>query len=489
MQMPAPTLPPSPSLAGPRSLAAPLFRRGAMSLRLTERKLLLFLGDLFAVGAALLLVLALRFAFPLGWQTVAARPMWFALLAGLWSVCAPLLNAYDLRRASRAGSGVAVGAGVALVVALIYLAIPRYTPHLPASRLSTGLFLLLVVGLVGAWRAAYALLLVQPTFRHRVLVLGAGWAGRSLVEAVRSHASREYDLVGFVDDDPAKQGREIDGLAVLGTAEQLRQVAQVHNVSEVVVAITRSGLMDGRLVQVLMDCHEQGIQVTLMAPLYERLTGRVPVEHAGPNLQVVLPVERDPNRVYLLVKRGVDVLIGLLGTAVLGLLFPFIALALRLEGPGPLLYRQVRVGRGGRHFTLVKFRTMVPEAEPDGPQWAQEGDRRITRVGRFLRRLHLDELPQALNLLRGEMSFIGPRPERPEFVAALEQQIPFYRARHAVRPGITGWAQVNYGYGSSAEDALIKLQYDLYYAKHCSLFLDLAILVRTLGLVLTLRGR
>lgn len=487
--MPLPTVPSPSSLAGHRTAGASSLKRGAISLRLSERKILLFLGDVIAVGVALLIVLALRLNLPFGWQTVAAHPAWFALLIGLWSVSAPLLDAYDLRRASRVGSGVGMGAAVALLVALIYLAIPYYTPYLPASRLTALLFLFLVVGLVSAGRAAYAILLAQPTFRPRVLVVGAGWAGRTLVEAVRAHAPAEYDLVGFIDDDPAKQADTIEGFGVLGKSQQLAQVVQEYGVSEVVVAITRSELMDGRLVQALMDCHEQGIQVTMMAPLYERLTGRVPVEHVGPNLQVILPVDRDPNRFYLLVKRGMDVAIGLLGMAALALLFPFIALALRLESPSPLFYRQVRVGRGGRPFELIKFRTMVPDAEAAGPQWTQEDDRRITRVGRVLRRLHLDELPQAISLLRGEMSFIGPRPERPEFVATLEKQIPFYRARHALRPGVTGWAQVNYGYGSSTEDALVKLQYDLYYNKHCSPYLDLVILVRTLSLILTLRGR
>jgi lipopolysaccharide/colanic/teichoic acid biosynthesis glycosyltransferase len=227
----------------------------------------------------------------------------------------------------------------------------------------------------------------------------------------------------------------------------------------------------------------------MMQAVYERLTGRVPVEHAGNNLHLILPTDRDPNRAYLLLKRATDLAVGALGCLITLAVLPVIALAIWLEDAGPVFYRQTRVGRGGRPFTLVKFRTMVQHAEQDGPQWAQEADERITRVGRVLRRLHLDELPQAVSLLRGEMAFIGPRPERPEFVAELEAVIPFYRARHAVRPGITGWAQVNYRYGSSVEDALVKLQYDLYYNKHCSLFLDALILVRTLGLVLTLRGR
>lgn len=464
-------------------------RRSAFSLRLSERKVLLYVADILAITIALSLVLASRFGLPLGWRTIVAQPMWFGLLIVVWSIFAPLLNAYDLQKAARVGSGAAGGTGVALAVAGIYLLIPYLTPPLHTSRLTAATFLLSTMGLVALVRASYAGLLMQPTFRHRVVIAGAGWAGRTLVEAVQTHASTEYDLVGFIDDAAARQRTVVSGLPVLGRSGDLARVVLDQGVSEVILAVTREETMDVDMVAALLDCHQKGIQVTYMQAVYERLTGRVPVAHVGRRLHVVLPMERDRNRLYLVLKRLMDITIGLTGTLVTLALLPFIALMIRLEGPGRIVYRQVRIGRGGRPFTLLKFRTMVPDAEADGPQWAVEDDTRRTWAGRILRRLHLDELPQAINLLRGEMSFIGPRPERPEFVAGLEEQIPFYRARHAMRPGVTGWAQVNYRYGSSVEDALIKLQYDLYYIKHCSLFLDAVILVRTLGLVLTLRGR
>ncbi len=464
-------------------------RWAGLSLRLSERKVLLYAADLLAVATALLITLALRFAMPFGWQTAVMHPVWFGLLIVYWSVCAPLLNAYDLRSAARVTTGVAGGAVVALLVAAIYLFTPYITPPLLQSRLTAFLFVALMLGLVAAERTAYAGLLVQPTFRHRVLVVGAGWAGRSIIDALRTHAGTEYEPVGLVDDDQLRQGEEVAGLPVLGTSEDMVRLVRELGASEVILSITRHETLAARLVQALMDCHERGVQITMMQAVYERLTGKVPVEHAGNNLHLVLPTDRDPNRVYLFLKRGLDLLVGLLGSLVMLLLLPAIAAAITLEGPGPIFYRQVRVGRGGRSFTVFKFRTMVQHAEANGPQWAQEADDRVTRVGHLLRVLHLDELPQAINLLRGEMAFIGPRPERPEFVTELEGIIPFYRARHAVRPGITGWAQVNYRYGRSVEDALIKLQYDLYYIKHGSLFLDAVILVRTFGLVLTLRGR
>ncbi len=462
--------------------------RGWYSLRLSERKVLLYALDLLAIAAALLVTLGLRLGLPLSWETVSAHTAWFGLLIGEWSVGAPLMGMYDLRTASRVSTGAATAAAAALVAAVAYLVTPVITPPLLYSRLTAATFVVLMVGAVTLGRTAYARLLEQPTIRHRLLIVGAGWAGRALVEALRTHAGSEYEVAGFVDDDPSRLGSAVGDVPVMGTSADLGRLVYEYRVSEVIVAVIRHETLEAPLLQAILDCHEGGTQVTLMQTVYERLTGRVPVEHAGKSLHVVLPTDRDSNRVYLVLKRGTDILFGLAGTLVALAVLPVVALAVRLEGRGPIFYRQARVGQGGRLFTLVKFRTMVEDAEAAGPMWAQEADERVTRVGRWLRRLHIDELPQAMNIVRGEMSMTGPRPERPEFVKKLEAGIPFYRARHAMRPGLTGWAQVNYRYGRSAEDAMIKLQYDLYYVKHCSVFLDALILVKTIGLVLTGRG-
>jgi lipopolysaccharide/colanic/teichoic acid biosynthesis glycosyltransferase len=296
-------------------------------------------------------------------------------------------------------------------------------------------------------------------------------------------------LVGFIDDDPDKQGKMAVGLPVLGTHADLDALVRQTGASEIIVAITQPDQMHPEMFQAIMDCHERGVPVTQMPVLFEQLTGRVPVEHAGRNLHIVLPLNGYPSRLHTGIKLLFDTAIGVVGLAVTGVLLPFVWLAQRFESAGPVFYTQARVGRGGQPFALIKFRTMVANAESNGPQWAEENDRRITRVGRVMRHLHIDEISHAINIVRGEVSFIGPRPERPEFLAQLEKQIPFYRARHAVKPGVTGWAQIHNGYASSVEDALIKLQYDLYYIKHQSLWLDLVILIKTLGLVLTLRGR
>jgi len=236
----------------------------------------------------------------------------------------------------------------------------------------------------------------------------------------------------------------------------------------------------------LVAWREQGVQIVNMAAVYEELTGRVPVEHVGKNWSVLLPLEQDATRgLSGVLKRLVDLLLATLALLVAAPFLPLIALAIRLNGRGTILLRQKRVGQYGRVFTLYKFRTMVPEAEPPGvAMWAEEDDPRVTKVGKFLRRFKLDEVPQFWNVLRGEMSLVGPRPERPEIVENLQRDIPFYRLRHVVRPGVTGWAAIRFRYGRSVNDALVKLQYDLYYIKHQSAILDTLILVKTLGAVL-----
>lgn len=462
--------------------------RPTAGLQLSERKLLLAVGDLVFVNAALAVVVWWRFGHPVT-RVAALKPLWFVLLTGVWLIVAFLLGSYDLRRAARLKAATVTGAVTGFVAALVYLLIPYLTPPLPTSRLILGMFVAALILPVTAWRVLYAVALVGPRLRRRALVVGAGWAGRTIAEAVREHAATEYDLVGFIDDDPGKADTTVAGLPVLGTRADLRSLVQQTGATEIIVAITEPDRMHPELFQALLDCHEQGIQVTQMPILFEQLTGRVPVEHAGRNLYVVLPVNGFPSRIQSTVKRAIDLLVAAAGAILTAILAPLVWVALRLESPGPLFYRQTRVGRGGRLFELIKFRTMVPDAEAAGPRWAEEKDPRMTRVGRWLRRLHIDEIPQCLNILRGDLSFVGPRPERPEFVAQLEREIPFYRARHAARPGVTGWAQVNYRYGASVGDALIKLQYDLYYVKHQSLWLDLVVLVKTVGLVLTLRGR
>jgi exopolysaccharide biosynthesis polyprenyl glycosylphosphotransferase len=274
----------------------------------------------------------------------------------------------------------------------------------------------------------------------------------------------------------------------LGGSADLVALVQAHRIDEIVIAITHE--VSGDLFQALMDCQGMGVRLVRMPDLYEQLTRRVPVEHIDQEW-VLDALSRFSTLSHMerISRRLLDLACGLIGLAFLGLFLPLVALAIYLDDRGMVFYAQVRSGAAGKPFSVIKFRTMHCDAESDGqPQWAQEDDERATRVGRVLRKTRLDELPQVINVLRGEMSVVGPRPERPEFIAELEKQVPHYRARLVVKPGLTGWAQIHYGYGNSVKDALTKLQYDLYYIRRQSLWLDLYIVFRTIGVIFKFQG-
>lgn len=340
---------------------------------------------------------------------------------------------------------------------------------------------------VGLSRALIFKMLRSARDRHNVLIVGAGWSGRTIGQVLQEYLGNQVRIVGYVDDDAQKIGKEVvAGCRVLGTTADLMHLVVEYQISEIVLAITEQ--IPDHLFMLLGSCAEQGATWISMANLYEEITGRVPVKHID-DRWFLYCFSPDRQRLYDTLKRAVDMVAGFAGLVVLALLYPLIALAILLDSGRPVLYRQVRVGRGEKPFTIYKFRTMVQDAEAAGAMWAAPNDTRVTRVGAWLRRTRFDELPQFWNVLKGEMSLVGPRPERPEFVRQLSLAIPFYNRRHAVLPGITGWAQVKYPYGASVEDALQKLQYDLYYIKHRSLFLDAVILLKTLATVLARHGR
>lgn len=460
-------------------------------LGLGERRVILVAGDVAVLATLTVVALqlgAVRSHWAWGDDFLTSHIGWLFLLTGLWMGLAWLNGLYDPRVAldgwGTAWGSVKVSAQVLLIWALAYFVPPPWT----LVRHVVVFFTLGAALAMPLWRQLYAGVFSRAAFRRRLLIVGAGVAGRTLLAALTEARRQDYEVLGFVDDDPTKAGVAVDGVAVVADRRSLVATARRLAVTDLALAITHD--LHGEMLAVLMEAREQGLAVVPMPVLYEDLTGRVPVEHIGDHWEVALPLDVAEGRgVYRVLRRGGDVLLALLGGGVLLVVLPLAAMLQKLESPGPLLYRQVRVGRGGRPFTLLKLRTMVADAEPDGPVWARPDDPRVTRLGRWLRRTRLDELPQVVNILRGEMSVVGPRPERPEFVAELAREIPFYRARHAVRPGLTGWAGIHMGYAASAAEALQKLQYDLYYIKHQSPGLDLYIVLRTVGVMLRLGGR
>jgi exopolysaccharide biosynthesis polyprenyl glycosylphosphotransferase len=478
-------------------------------LDISERRLLLASTDT-------LIVLVSLFGSLLFWERLAGRNFtlavvqsqagWMVTLTIAWLLWLALSDTYNLRLAVRAGAIAWRIVAGALFVTFVYLVVffvtsrAVVTEGLPNmfSNLTNGtepvrfapaMAIASATGLLLLWRNLYVWLLCGPQTRPRLLILGAGQAGRSLYATIAWHYPTHYNIIGFVDDAPQKQSERICGIPVLGTHQQLEHLAWQTHADEIALAI--STRLPESMLQALMACHEQGITITPMPLVYERMTGKVAVQHIGSQWYVALPLQpRSGATALAAAKRALDLLGGLLLGIVFLVLLPLIALLIRLDSAGSIFYRQIRLGLHGKPFMVWKFRSMITNAEQHGQaRWATADDDRITRVGGFLRRTRLDELPQILNVIRGEMSLVGPRPERPEFIEQLQQQIPYYRTRLAAKPGLTGWAQINYRYGASVSDALVKLQYDLYYLKHQSAWFDLLILARTIAVVLKMQGQ
>jgi sugar transferase (PEP-CTERM system associated) len=324
-------------------------------------------------------------------------------------------------------------------------------------------------------------------FEERVLILGAG----ELAERVALEMLRRKDLAialaGFIHNAPGQPGREFLGRPILGGVEDLEKLTTQWQISRIIVAMEDRR---GRLpVANLVKLRVQGVRIEDAHAVAAALTGRIWLDTVRPSW-FVFSDGFDRSKANRIAKRSIDLAMGILGFLVTAPIMLAVALAVRFDSKGPVIYRQTRVGLAGRNFDVLKFRSMRADAEASGGiRWAAEDDPRVTRVGRFLRRYRLDELPQLINVIRGHMSFVGPRPERPVFVEQLRKVISYYDERNSVRPGITGWAQVQYHYGASVEDAARKLEYDLFYLKNMSLLFDLAIVLKTVRIVVTARGR
>ena len=472
------------SVAGARRVAAAprvLSRR----LQPSEHRALLVTGDALAAIAAVLVALWL-WSIPAAWRfprgLVSGHEWWFAA-AGLWLIvaafpAAPSSIALSLRR-----TVVALVRG-AVILLVAYGAWYFYAPKGVLPRLVVLYFLWDALLLTLAWRLIFVAIFSQPRFLRRAIVVGSGRPAALALATLRQNPGHAVSIVGIVPDRDVVVA---PGLPVV-PEERLIETAADAGVSELILAL--SDPPSDSLLQTLLACQEAGAQVVRVQTLVEQSLRRIPVDYLEPDwLMTELADAVRLGEASWIAKRLVDVAGSLAGAVVFLLLTPFLALLIRLDSRGPVFYRQQRAGRGGTPFDVLKFRTMAPDAErPGEARWADRDDPRTTRVGRVLRKTRLDELPQFLNILKGEMSLVGPRPERPEFVARLQDAIPFYRARLLVPPGLTGWAQVNLPYGDSVDAARAKLEYDLYYVKHRSILFDLAIVLRTAGAVARLGG-
>ncbi len=369
-----------------------------------------------------------------------------------------------------------------VALALIFYAMPQAMIGRGVSLISLPLALLLMVG----WRLAIHWVLGHPELGERILIVGSGPFAIEIARETLGRPDAGFRVVGFVDNDPALVGKSLINPKVIGLTSELGSLVRSENIDRIVVAIgDRRGQFP---TQELLRLSLSGdVSIEESASFYERLTGRVLLDMIRPSWLIFSSRGRRA-RINELVRTIMHRIVALFG-AILSLPIVIVtAILIKIESRGPILYKQERVGKNGRVFTLMKFRSMRTDAEKDGPMWARTADERMTRVGRVIRKIRVDEIPQFWNILRGEMNFVGPRPERPHFIAQLAQEIEYYEQRHLIAPGLTGWAQIKYPYGASIEDARQKLQYDLYYIKNQSITLDTTIMFETIKTILLGRG-
>ncbi|RKE97968.1 sugar transferase [Ichthyenterobacterium magnum] len=400
-----------------------------------------------------------------------------------------IFEIYDLQKSSKLDITFRNIVLTASTVVLFYLLTPFFTPFLPEKRLQIIYFYIAIIVMIFLWRLAYITFIASPRFYKNVLLVGEISNIESIIKPL-NESDPNYRIVGFINCEKETESPiKFKGLKEFGPSE-LMSVISDYKVSEVLVASYDSETITSSIYHDLIVLLENGFTIREYTQVYEELTYRVPIQFVGKDFYKYFPFSRsNQNTLYLFFRRSFDIIFSFFGLIFGMLLIPFVIIGNAIANQGPLFYTQERVGKNGKPFNIIKLRSMIVNAETDGAKWAQENDVRITMFGNFLRRSRLDEVPQFINVLKGDMSIIGPRPERPFFVNELSRVIPFYETRHIIKPGLTGWAQVKTRYGSSVDDSLTKLQYDLYYIKHRSVFLDLNIIVKTLSTILYYRGQ
>lgn len=436
-----------------------------MSARLNRFSFfLLLIGDIITLYAALFLMLVLRYGQEFSPQLIKDHATPFSVIFIGWLVILYALGFYDRRLHPNRSQTV-----IALVQALFLSAIFAigYFYFLPTITPKRNLILTLIVFgiLFYIWRNLATRFIVQGPFRARVALLGQGEKMKQVEQILRHNPNLGFDLTDI-------RGK-------LSDPHQIKQQLEIYKPDIIVTSANPQGL-SVFLSRLGVFTTYQPLYIPL-ADFLETIEGKVQIEIT--DATSLIETLTQPRPAYETLSRLNDLLLAIIGGALTLIVFLPVALVIKLNDGGPIFYRQIRIGRGGHRFMIFKFRTMVREAETSGPQWTEENDRRITAVGRYLRRTYIDELPQFINILKGEMSVVGPRPERPEFVKTLSEKIPFYNFRHLARPGVTGWAQLNYPYARSIKDSIEKTKYDLYYIKHRSILLDWAIILQTLRVI------
>ena len=449
------------------------------------------LALLLAVGDFLLVILAyysgvlLRIGgLPSACPGISTLLVQIAVLGGTLILSSSIFELYSHHR-SLSRISIVTRIVFSLGLAFIFLAAIFYM--FPKIVLGRGV-LFIAMAMFGLcqylWHSYSSFIFRIPGLNQRCMVVGVGDLARDIGEAIEEE-DNNYCLVGYIQPQGAEIKIDVD--KIIGMVESLPESAVHERVGKIVVALNeRRGVLP---FQELLSCRFSGIEVVDAVTFYEEATGKLKIQDINPDW-FIYSTGFGFGDIIRFCKRSLDLFFALIGIILTLPILPLIALAIKLESPGEVLFSQVRVGENGQDFKIYKFRSMRQDAEAtSGAVWAGEDDPRITRVGNFLRKTRLDEIPQLFNVFMGNMAFVGPRPERPEFIANLEKEIPYYSKRHALKPGVTGWAQVCYPYGASVEDSMMKLKYDLYYVKNFSIFLDLKIMLKTVKVVLFGKGR
>jgi len=394
-------------------------------------------------------------------------------------LCSHWFDLYDTARLNTKGELYFRLLMVPGVLAFILAGVAYVRPNYLLGRNSAEIGLLILTVALFGWRLGFTWLVQLPILVERVYVLGTGERAQRLVQGLRQNPEMGVEIASWTGKMEGEVTRD-------SMAAHLMEVVQKQKVHRVIVATPdRRGTIP---MQELLQLRMEGVKIEEATTYLEKMSGKIEVENLYPSW-LVFGEGFHRSSTFILIRRGISIVISLIGLVLALPLLPLIMLAIRIDSKGPVFYTQTRVGKGGRLFNVVKFRTMRQDAEAaNGAQWADKNDPRVTRVGKFLRSSRLDEIPQLWCVLKGDMAFVGPRPERPEFVEWLSKEIPYYGVRHMVRPGVTGWAQIKYKYGSTVEDAREKLQYDLFYIKNASIGLDLLIVFQTVKTVLLRRG-
>ncbi len=454
---------------------------------ISERKVLLRVFDVLAVLFGLYII---GYSFEFDYFTITKENWSWSLVLALYiSFFGTIFELYDLQKSSKLDTVFKNIVLTASITVLFYLLTPVITPFLPDKRLQIVYFYIAIIVSIFLWRLAYITFFASPRFYKKVIILGEVSNIENIIKTF-SESDPNYKIIGFVNSEKSKR----ETIKFKGIKEylsgDLSSIIKTENISELVIAIDNPDNITSEIYYQLTALLEQGFTIREYTQVFEEITKRIPVHYLGKDFYKYFPFSRsNQNKLYMFYNKALDIVFSIFGLGFGIILIPFIIIGNLIGNRGSLFYTQKRIGKYGKPFRIIKYRTMVKNAEAEKPSWAVEDDSRVTPFGRFLRNTRLDEIPQFINVLKGEMSIIGPRPERPFFVKKLSQFIPFYETRHTIKPGLSGWAQVNHRYGSTVEDSLIKLQYDLYYIKHRSFFLDFNIIIKTLSTVIYYRGQ